>query len=55
MKYKAFTPDGISCTVDLDSVQQYIRVRGRGVKQVMVRLKAWREARGFVTQEFKSK
>jgi site-specific recombinase XerD len=40
---------------DLSTTQQYIRVSGRDLQRAMARLKAWREARGSVTQELRSK
>ncbi len=36
---------------DLSTTQRYVPVTGRGLEWAMARLKAWREARGSVTQE----
>lgn len=39
---------------DLSTTQRYVRVTGRDLERAMARLKAWREARGSVTQEVKA-
>jgi hypothetical protein len=39
---------------DLSTTQEYIWVTARDLERAMARLKAWREARGSVTQEIEA-
>ncbi len=39
---------------DLSTTQRYVRVTGRDLERAMARVKAWRDARGSVTQEVKT-
>lgn len=39
---------------DLCTTQRYVRVTGRDLERAMARLRAWREARGSVTEEVKA-